>query len=440
MAIETTDTKEAILSNIKNQNTTKANSDLTLLEARQEALQALAKLDLPTTKHEEWKYTDITKALKKNFDFNVQPGVIQYSPSQIDALKIPGLEAYYLVFLNGKFDKSLSSLPSDKENITVTTLSEGLKNNEKLIKEHFAKHVDIQQDVFAAISTAFVEDSLFVKVADNVSVEKPLVFLLISDSTHGNTVSQPRNLVYVGSNTEVRLIENYISVGDNPQFTNSISEIIVAENAVVDYYKIQNEKEHSFHVGTTQVHQSKNSNFSSTTITTNGGMVRNNLNIKLDGENANAFMHGLYLLNGKTHVDNHTTVDHAKPHSYSNELYKGVMNGKSRGVFNGKIYVRQDAQKTNAFQSNRNVLLSEDASINTKPQLEIWADDVKCTHGATTGQIDEEALFYLQSRGIQKDAAKALLMIAFASEIVQVIKIKELKKQVEHLIGELLHN
>lgn len=438
MITETTGIKEALLSNIKNNLTSTSASD-SLVETKQEALQALSQLEIPTSRHEEWKYTDISKALKKNFDFNINPGSAQYTPSQIDSFKFPGLDAYHLIFINGRFNSSLSTLPIADNKITISTLSEAIQKEEAIIKEHFSKHIDVKKDVFAALNTAFVEDSVFIKIPGNTKVEKPIVFLLISDSTSGNTVSQPRNLIHIGQGSEVSLVENYISVGTNPQFTNSIGEIVVSENATVDFYKLQNEGEHSYHVGTTQVYQSKNSNFSSTTITTNGGMVRNNLNIKLDGENSNGYMYGLYLLNGKTHVDNHTTVDHAKPHAYSNELYKGVMDGKSTGIFNGKIFVRQDAQKTNAFQSNRNVLLSDEATVNTKPQLEIWADDVKCSHGATTGQIDEEALFYLQSRGISKDSAKAMLMIAFASEIVQVIKIKEIKEHVEHLIADLLH-
>jgi len=253
-------------------------------------------------------------------------------------------------------------------------------------------------------------------------------------------LAQPRNLIHFGKNSDASVVEKFISIGDNTQFTNAISEVVVSENASAKYYKLQNENPTAYHVGTTQVYQERNSHFSITTVTTNGGIVRNNLNLKLDGEGIDTHMYGLYLLDGETHVDNHTAVDHAKPHSQSNELYKGVMNGKSTGVFNGKIYVRQDAQKTNAFQSNRNVLLSDDASIYTKPQLEIWADDVKCSHGATTGQIDEEALFYLQSRGISKDTAKALLMIAFASEVVQEVKIKEVKEYVEQIIHNMLHD
>jgi Fe-S cluster assembly protein SufD len=425
--------KEAILSNLKNISNTAGS----VSGVRNEAASALAQLDVPTSKNEEWKYTDFSKALKKKFDFS-RLGATAQASINIEQYKFKGLEADYFVFVNGKFDQGLSTISSNPK-LQISNLKEAESQGNSVFKENFSKHANYNKDFFTALSTAYFDEGVFVKVSDGSVIERPLVFLFISDSTEGNTLAQPRNLIYIGKNSDATIVENFISLGSNPQFTNIISEIVVCENASGNYYKIQNESEQTYHVGTTQVYQEKSSRFSSTTITTNGGIVRNNLNIKLDGEGIDTHMYGLYLLDGNTHVDNHTAVDHAKPHSYSNELYKGVMNGKSTGVFNGKIFVRQDAQKTNAFQSNRNVLLSDDASIFTKPQLEIWADDVKCSHGATTGQIDEEALFYLQSRGISKEKAKALLMIAFASEIVEVIKIKEIKEYVEHIIHDMLH-
>jgi Fe-S cluster assembly protein SufD len=424
--------KDALLSSIRNQ------SSEELSGVRSEALSALDLLDVPTSKNEEWKYTDFNKALKKNFDFT-QIGNVGETLTSVDQYKFNGLEADYFVFVNGKFRNELSTI-SDNPKVQVSNFKEAEKQGISAFKENFSKHTDYNKDFFTALSTAFYDDGIFVKVADNAVIDRPFVFLFISDSSNGNTLAQPRNLIHFGKSSGASVVEKFISIGDNTQFTNAISEVVVSENASAKYYKLQNENPTAYHVGTTQVYQERNSHFSITTVTTNGGIVRNNLNLKLDGEGIDTHMYGLYLLDGNTHVDNHTTVDHAKPHSQSNELYKGVMNGKSTGVFNGKIYVRQDAQKTNAFQSNRNVLLSDDASIYTKPQLEIWADDVKCSHGATTGQIDEDALFYLQSRGISKDTAKALLMIAFASEVVQEVKIKEVKEYVEQIIHNMLHD
>ena len=235
------------------------------------------------------------------------------------------------------------------------------------------------------------------------------------------------------------LAEAFRSIGENATFTNSVTEFVVAEEANVHYYKIQNESDKSYHIGTTSVIQESKSVFTANTVTANGGFVRNNLNIKIDGEYAEANMFGLYIPNGKQHVDNHTVVDHAKPNSNSNELYKGILKDRSTGVFNGKIFVRQDAQKTNAFQSCKNVLLSEDASMNTKPQLEIWADDVKCSHGTTTGQLNEDALFYMQARGIAKDTARALLTLAFAQDVIDKFEIVAIKEYLQELISEKIY-
>jgi Fe-S cluster assembly protein SufD len=231
----------------------------------------------------------------------------------------------------------------------------------------------------------------------------------------------------------------FLSKGNQPSFTNIVTEIVVQENATVTYTKVQNESDQAYIIGTTQVYQARDSKFSATTVSLSAALIRNNLNIVLDAENCEANLFGLYMLNGSQHVDNHTLVDHAKPRSYSNELYKGIMDGKSTGVFNGKIYVRQDAQKTNAFQSNKNILLSKDASMNTKPQLEIFADDVKCSHGATTGQLDEDMLFYLRSRGIGTNEAKALLMYAFATDIINQIPLEAVRLYVERAIANRLN-
>jgi Fe-S cluster assembly protein SufD len=261
----------------------------------------------------------------------------------------------------------------------------------------------------------------------------------IADARETNVAAQPRNLIVAGKRAEVKVAEAFRSFGENVSFTNAVTEVYVAEEANVHYYKVQNETDQSYNIGTTAVYQEGRSVFTANTVTANGGFVRNNLNIKIDGEYAEANMFGLYIPNGKQHVDNHTGVDHAKPNSNSNELYKGILKDKSTGVFNGKIYVRQDAQKTNAFQSCKNVLISNDATMNTKPQLEIWADDVKCSHGTTTGQLNDDALFYMQARGISKDSARALLMLAFAQEVIDKMEIPAIKEYLEGLIVEKIY-
>ena len=266
-----------------------------------------------------------------------------------------------------------------------------------------------------------------IELAANQELELPIFVYFVNDASQKNTLSQVRNYISVGENSRCTVVENYITKGENPNLTNVLTSINVEKYANVKHYKIQADAKSQFQVGSTHAKQADNSSFTNTTISLAGKLIRNDLRI-ISGEHCESFMNGLYLLNEKTHVDNHTVIDHQRPNSYSNETYKGVLDGKSRAVFNGKIFVRQAAQKTNAFQSNKNVLLSDDAILNTKPQLEIWADDVKCSHGATTGKLDEEALFYLQARGIPKQKAKALLLQAFAEEVLDSIEIDVLKE------------
>jgi len=275
-------------------------------------------------------------------------------------------------------------------------------------------------------------------VPDKQTLEHPVYLYFISDGRLAKPFSQPRNLFVVGRESTAKMVEVFHTIGQHHSFTNVVTEIVVAENASVEYYKVQDESENAHHVGTTQAHLSRDSKFAAYTVCLRGALLRNNLNLILDGSNVEAHMYGLYLLNGKTHADNHTLADHRQPNSYSNELYKGILDGKSTGVFNGKVFVRQAAQKTNAFQSNRNLVLSKEASMNTKPQLEIYADDVKCSHGATVGQLDEDMLFYLRTRGIPAESARALLMRAFAEDVLTTISIAPLREYLEKLIAQRL--
>jgi len=248
------------------------------------------------------------------------------------------------------------------------------------------------------------------------------------------TVSHPRNLILAGDDSQTMIVESYIGLNNALYFTNAVTEIVAGENAVVAHYKLQRESEEAFHISTVQASLNHSSNFSSHSIDLGGALVRNDVNAVLDGKGIECTLDGLYMVAGRQHVDNHTRIDHVKPHCSSRELYKGVLGGRSKGVFNGKIYVHKDAQKTDAKQTNKNLLLSEDAVINTKPQLEIYADDVKCTHGTTIGQLDQEAIFYLRSRGIDLEAARGLLTYAFASEMIGRIKVEPVRAQLEHLL------
>ncbi|MBL6449199.1 Fe-S cluster assembly protein SufD [Fulvivirga sp. 29W222] len=414
-------------------------SALPVHQIRKEAISAFQKLGVPTTKNEEYKFTDLNKSLRKNFDFTSPSLSGKVNKETINKYFLPEIEANKLVFINGVYSAEYSSIMSPEDQLSVKDFGTASKENEEQLQSYFAKYADYQSDAFIALNTAFAEHGSFIHIPENKVVDKPIALYFFNDAQTEKCYNQPRNLFVVGKNSQAKFIEVFNTIGDFSSFTNIVSEIVVNENAHVDYYKIQNNKDTAFHVGTTQVWQARSSHFSAYTFTLDGAMIRNNLNIASDGEGCETHMYGLYLLHGKTHVDNHTVVDHIKPNSFSNELYKGIMEDQSHGVFNGKVYVRQAAQKTNAFQSNKNILLSDTATINSKPQLEIWADDVKCSHGCTTGQLDEEAMFYLQSRGISKERARVLLLYAFATDVLENIKLEPLKNHLENIISERLH-
>ncbi len=403
---------------------------------RQQALERFDKLGFPTIRHEEWKYSNVKNLVNQAFDFNAKT---DFSAADLEQMPIPNLEGNILYFINGVYNSELSNIVSLDSELQILTFAEGAKTQPQLVEQYFNKYSDYQDNAFTALNTAFAKHGIFVYVPDNKVVKQPIIIRFINDARTLNVASQPRNLIVVGKRSEVQIAEAFRSIGENASFTNAVTEFVVGEEANVHYYKVQNESDKSYHIGTTSVLQANKSVFTANTVTANGGFVRNNLNIKIDGEYAEANMFGLYIPNGKQHVDNHTAVDHAKPNSNSNELYKGILKGKSTGVFNGKIFVREDAQKTNAFQSCKNVLLSEDASMNTKPQLEIWADDVKCSHGTTTGQLNDDALFYMQARGISKDSARALLTLAFAQDVIDKFEIASIKEYLQVLIEEKIY-
>ncbi len=399
-------------------------SKTSLHQLRRSALQTFERLGFPTIKHEEWKYSNLSSMLKEPFDFDADSTL---AVSDLDELRIPNLTGNVLYFVNGHYRPDLSRIVSPETEVQIKPLADVIQTESETIGTHFARYADFQDNAFTALNTAFAGDGVFIRVPDGKTVAEPVILRFITDARTKNVAAQPRNLIVVGRNAEIKLAESYRTLGEHAALVNTVTEISIARDARVEYYKVQDESQRAYHIGTTQVNQSDKSHFHGTTVTVNGGFVRNDLNITLDGQYCEAFLNGLYLPNGREHVDNHTLVDHAQPNSYSNELYKGILNGNGTGVFNGKIYVRPDAQKTNAFQSCKNVVLSPGASMNTKPQLEIYADDVKCSHGTTTGKLNEEALFYLQSRGIPKDQAKTLLMYAFAEEVISQIQIAPIR-------------
>jgi Fe-S cluster assembly protein SufD len=408
-----------------------------LRNQREEALNEFAKLGLPAVKHEEFKHTPIKRLLEKNFDFTLANPKSEVK--NVKEFAIPELEANVIVFVNGLFSQELSSIISPETEISILTLEEAVEKKSEVVRAHLSKYIDLKTDTFANWNTAAWTSGLFVHVPANAKVETPIVMYHIHDTSNGQVISHNRNLIVLEEGSAVSIVEKYDSVSKGNHFSNSITEAVVAKDAELNLYSIQNDLNNRFHYGLTQIYQSDSSRVNTFTFSLSGKLIRNNLHLTLDGENIESHMYGLYLLDKDTLADNHTVVDHRKPNSFSNELYKGIMDGDSKGIFNGKIYVRPQAQKTNAFQSNKNILLTDNAGVNTKPQLEIWADDVKCSHGCTSGQLDEEALFYLQSRGISKETAQAMMLYAFAGELLDNVKHPVIKNYLDQIISERLH-
>jgi Fe-S cluster assembly protein SufD len=436
MSTETIDLKTRLISDFHaRESAMNGEASSEFHQKKRTALAQFDKLGFPTVRNEEWKYSNVKDLISASYHFNAESTV---TAADLEDLKIPEQEANILYFVNGHYRPELSKIVSPEKEVIISPLSEAVKKYSSLVNSYFNESLKAEQDAFTSLNTAFAQDGIFIHVPEKQVVELPIIMRFISDARAQNVGSQPRNIIAVGRNAHVKLAEAFRTLGDERSFTNSVTEIFVAEEANVQYYKVQNETENAYHVGTTQVSMLDKSHFYAGTVTLNGRFTRNNLNIILDGEHCDAHMYGLYFPDGMQHVDNHTIADHRKPNSESNELYKGILRDKSKGVFNGKIFVRPDAQKTNAFQSCKNIVLSPEATMNTKPQLEIFADDVKCSHGTTTGQIDEEALFYMRSRGISQSEAMSLLMFAFCADVVSQIKIDSIREYLEQVIAAKL--
>lgn len=388
---------------------------------RSKALAELETLELPTSKTEYWKYTRLGKITGKTFEAGANSTV---DPSPFF---IPGLEANILVVVNGYFQANLSNIKA-QEGITVMALTEA-KSSDPTIARYFNQYSSEKGELFMALNNAYHTDGVYIHTAKNSTSNLP--YHIINITTGNQVVAQSRNLFVAAQNSALKIIESFVNVDGTENFINNLTEIHVGENAHFEYNKIQDKTANNYSISTEQVYQEANSNFTINTATLNGALVRNNLNIAVDASNCETNLNGLYLGQNKDHIDNHTVVDHLKPHCNSNEVYKGILDDAATGVFNGKVFVRQDAQITNAFQQNNNILLSDTASINSKPELEIYADDVKCSHGSTIGQIDEEAIFYLQSRGLGRRSALNLMINAFAKDALAKISIDALAQFID---------
>lgn len=404
-----------------------------LRNLRKEAMTRFAEVGFPTTRHEEWKYTNIAPLVKLPFRSARREGS-GLSSQALSHVPFQGLSEMRLVFVNGFYCPGLSANGPFTDGVKVGSLAEPLNSDSGSLEPYLARFAGYRDHAFVALNTAFMEDGAWVRVPKNTVVKKPIHLLFLSTASQEATVSYPRNLILVGENSQVTIVESYSGLDSEVYFTNAVTEIIAGESSVVDHYKLEWEDVKAFHLETVQVQQGRQSRVTSYSIARGGALVRNEVNNVLDGEGAECALYGLYLVDGERFVDNHTRIDHVKPHTTSRELYKGAVDGKGRAVFNGRIVVHPFASRTDAKQTNKNLLLSREASVNSKPQLQISNNDVKCTHGSTIGQLDAEALFYLRSRGIQRDEARRMLTYAFAYEIVRSMSAGSVRESLDRMV------
>jgi len=399
---------------------------------RQQAWKDFKAKGLPTSKNEIYKYTPITNLLTTQFDLEQFTTPLKTTSAVITSLDYHDIDAYHVVICNDRVNDEYTKLSNHEPFMQVLTLHEADRKQQYTFRNHFSRHALSKTDAFIALNTTLFEEGIFIHIANDAIVDKPLMLHYCTTSSTHQPITHPRLLIVAGKNSQASIITSWQTTG----FTNAVAEVVLQENAKIDYYNLQTHLDaKSYQVNTTQCYQAQHSILNTYTFTCSGSMVRNNLHSVIDASHSETNMYGLYCLHGQQHVDNCTTMDHRKPHTYSQELYKGIMMGTSTGVFNGRIYVRPEAQKTNAFQTNSNLILSDHATLHTKPQLEIWAEDVKCSHGATIGQLDEAQLFYLRARGLEEGTARSLLCQAFADEVINKVPLSTLRTQLHNRLS-----
>ena len=428
------DLKEKLLSSfIAFENRT--NIDSYVHDIRSEAIKQFESIGFPSKKLENWKYTSLKNLL--NTDYSVLPeinNVLEFK--NIKKYLIDDIDSYKIIFVDGKYCSHLSETTHEGMDICILSAALTQSKYELIIENYFNKIA--LKDGITSLNTAFSNEGAFIHIPKNKFVEKPIQIIHFSTGNESSLMFQPRNMIVVDENSQIQIIERHQSLSENKVFTNSVTEIYADKKSIIDYYKIQNDNLQASLIDNTYVNQERNSAFSMHTFSFGNELVRNNLNISQNDEFIETTIKGVTIIGNKQHVDHNTLIQHNKPNCNSHQDYKGIYDNKSTGVFNGKIIVEKQAQKTNAFQSNNNILLSDKATINAKPQLEIYADDVKCSHGCTVGQLDKNALFYLKSRGIPEKEATALLMYGFANNILESVKIPEIKTRINHIIANKL--
>ncbi len=416
-----------------------------LQQIRREAFARFWELGFPTLKDEDWRFTNLGPITSADFDLARATSV---NPDTL-ARVIPSWAEIRLVFVNGVFAPELSVPGEGQRGVVVMSLAEAIAASHPIVKEHLAKHEDFRGDAFTSLNTAFIQDGTFVLVERGTVLERPVYVLYVSTGDTAQ-MAHPRNLFVAEEQSQATFVEDYVSLPSargpaaadgnarTAFFSNVVTELVAGADSVLSHFMVEREDEAALNVSTLSIHQERNANVDSHSVLVGGALVRNNVHPVLAGEGADCLINGLFMANGRQHMDNYMKVEHASPHCNSRQFYNGILDGQSRGVFHGRIIVHKDAQKTDAKQTNRNLLLSNDAQIDTKPQLEIYADDVKCTHGATIGQMDEEALFYMRSRGIPDADARRLMLFAFASECLDRVKPGVVREWLETMVPEWL--
>ncbi|MFA5620887.1 MAG: Fe-S cluster assembly protein SufD [Weeksellaceae bacterium] len=415
----------------------KMNNPKWMGELRREAIEIFDKKGFPQRKEEEWKYTNLRPLLKA--DYKLFPEEEETSVSYEDLKKyfIHDVDSYHLVFVNGVYNSFMSSSTHDEADVCVLSSAMGKMVYQTVIENFYGK-IAPKDERFVALNTAFSREGAYIHIPDNVILSKPVQIIHFSTAKEEEVMYHPRNLIVLGNNSRVQIIERHQTLNNKANLTNSVTEIHVGNNAELDYYKIQNDTVESSLIDNTYISQERDSTASVHTFSFGGKVTRNNLNFVQNQPNSNSILNGITIIGKDQLVDHHTRVDHLSHHCDSHELYKGIYSDNAHGVFNGKIYVHPEAQQLNSFQQNNNVLLGDKAKLDTKPQLEIFADDVKCSHGCTVGQLDESAMFYLQQRGIPEVEAKALLLYAFAAEVLEHVQIQPIKNRITALIAHKL--
>jgi Fe-S cluster assembly protein SufD len=403
---------------------------------RRTAMDRFAATGFPTSRDEEWRFTPVGPIAQTSWRPAFGAAV---SRAQLDPFIFGHPEWTTLVFVNGVFSEALSAVGMLAPGLRVGSLGEALNAGGPGVEAHLGRHAPNTSSPFTALSTAFMREGGFVHVPANTDVTRPMHLVFVTTGEAAGSVSHPRNLIVVEPGARASVIESYVTLTPaGTYWTNAVTEVVVGANAWLEHTRIQRESERAYHIGSTHVDQYRDSHYRSFSMAMGGALARHNLHVRLNDENIETLMYGLYLSRGEQVVDNHTAIYHDQPNCRSWEVYKGVLDGRSRAVFNGKVFVKPEAQKTDAKQTNRNLLLSDAAKVNTKPQLEIFADDVKCTHGATVGRLDEAALFYTRSRGVPAEEAQRLLTYAFAAEVIEEVALEPVRDELERLVRDRL--